>query len=299
MNVLKKSTVAWTAYLTRVPRSLSALRFFAHAGVAGVLGGKIPYGEGNVIILPNVQRLDEGSFFEACAEYRFKRQGTTPPDWAGRVLVPGLQPIEDAIVDLEKRVAELQKERQSRNVEWEERAAYRKLLYEKGKTQLEPVVLRALDDLDFGSSPGEVIAGTIHEIDGRTSEGSSSGILEVKGSKNLIAQSEFSPFVIKMLADAEVSKKYSKGILVGNGLCETEPTQRLGDSVFSPHVLDGARRNSVALINSVELYWLCCALLRGDSVDKNAVREAILTGNGYVDLKPFSGQPPFPIPIQH
>ena len=59
------------------------------------------------------------------------------------------------------------------------------------------------------------------------------------------------------------------------------------------HVLDGARRHSVALVNSVELYWLCCALLRGDVVDKNAVREAILGSNGYVDLRPFCGGPPF------
>jgi hypothetical protein len=152
----------------------------------------------------------------------------------------------------------------------------------------------ALFDFDVVvTSASEVIAGTIHEIDGRTTKGSSAGIVEVKGSKNQIVQSEFSPFVPKILADAEVNKKYSKGILVGNGLCETQPDKRLGDSVFSPNVLDGAKRTSVALINSVELYWLCCALLRGDSVDKNAVREAMLTGNGYVDLKPFSGVSPF------
>jgi hypothetical protein len=293
VNVLRKSTVAWTSYLVRTPRSLEALKFFAHAGTAGALGGKMPYGEGHLIILPNVQSLDEKSFFEACAEYRFKRQGTIPPEWIGRTLVPGLEPIEAAIAGLDKRLAELQQERQLRVTEFEGRTSYRKLLYEKGKAQLEPVVLRALDDLDFGTTPGEVIAGTIHEIDGRTTKGSSAGIVEVKGSKNQIAQSEFSPFVTKILADAEVNKKYSKGILVGNGLCETEPSKRLADSVFSPHVLDGAKRNSVALVSAVELYWLCCALLRGDLVDKNAIREVILAGNGYVDLKPFSGPPPF------
>jgi len=293
VGVLRKSTVAWTSYLTKVPRSFEALKFFAHAGMAGALGGKMPYGEGHLIILPNVQSLDEKAFFEACAEYRFKRQGTVPPEWAATTLIPGLQPIEAAIEDLDKRLSDLQKERQFRSMELEGRTSYRKLLYEKGKAQLEPIVLRALEDLDFGTSPGEVIAGTIHEIDGRTTKGSGAGIVEVKGSKNQISQSEFSPFVTKILADAEVSNKYSKGILVGNGLCETTPSARLGDSVFSPHVLDGARRNSVALINSAELYWLCCALLRGDPVDKNAVREAILAGSGYVDLKPFSGASPF------
>jgi hypothetical protein len=292
VGVLKKSTVAWTAYLTKVPESFKDLKAFAYAGTAGVLGGKMPYGEGHIIILPNVQHLDEPAFFEACSEYRFKRQGTTPPDWAAKVLVPGLQPIESAIADLDKRIGDLQSERQLRAVELDGRTAYRKLLYEKGKSQLEPIVLRALDDLDFGTTPGELIA-EIHEIDGRTTMGSSTGIVEVKGSKNQIAQSEFSPFVTKILADAEVSKKYSKGILVGNGFCEAEPNKRIGDSVFSPHVLDGAKRNSVALVNSVELYWLCCALLRGDPIEKSAAREAILTANGYVDLKPFSGHSPF------
>jgi hypothetical protein len=293
VNVLRRSTVAWTSYIIRIPSSLEGLKLFAYAGTAGALGGKMPYGEGHLIILPNVQSLDEKAFFEACAEYRFKRQGTIPPEWVATTVVPGLPPIEDAIADLDKRLAGLQQERQCRVTELAERTSYRKLLYEKGKSQLEPIVLRALGDLDFGTSPGEIIAGTIHEIDGRTTKGSSSGIVEVKGSKNQIAQSEFSPFVTKILADAEVNKKYSKGILVGNGLCETEPSERLGDSVFSPHVLDGAKRNSVALINAVELYWLCCAMLRGDLVDKNAIREAILAGNGYVDLKPFSGQSPF------
>jgi hypothetical protein len=293
VGVLRKSKVAWTSYLTQVPAAFKALKVFAHAGAAGILGGKMPHGEGHIVILPNVSRLDEAAFFEACAEYRFKRQGTTPPDWAGKILVPGLPPIEAAIAELDKRIGDLQSARQLRSAELEGRVAYRKLLYEKGKAQLEPIVLRALDDLDFGTTPGETMPGTIHEIDGRTSKGSSTGVVEVKGSKNQIAQSEFSPFVTKILADAEVNNKYSKGILVGNGFCETEPSKRLGDSVFSPHVLDGAKRSSVALINSVELYCLCCALLRGDSVDKGAVREAILTGNGYVDLKPFSGETPF------
>lgn len=251
----------------------------------------MPYKEGHIILLPNVTRLDEEAFFEACAEYRFKRQGSRPPEWTERVFLPGIPPLEATIAELDEQIADLQKTKQLRERELEERCAYRKLLYEKGRTQLEPIVLRAFDDLEFSTSPSEIIKGTSYEIDGRTTKGSTPGIVETKGSKNQIVQSEFSPLVTKVLADAEVTKSFSKAILVGNGLCETEPGSRLGGKVFSPHVLAGARINSVALINSVELYWLCCALLRGDQVDKAAAREAILTGNGYVDLKPFSGTP--------
>jgi hypothetical protein len=295
IDVLKKSTIEFTAYLPKVPITppLSALKFFAHAGAGGAVAGKMPYSEGHLILLPNLTRLDEQAFFEACAEYRFTRQGSTPPEWMKQILVPGIASLEAKIVELDTQIAELQNTKQLREQELEERSAYRKLLYEKGKTQLEPIVLRALDDLEFGTTPSEIIKRTNYQIDGRTTKGSTPGILETKGSKNQIAQSEFSPLVIKLLADSDVSHSFSKGILVGNGLCETEPGSRLGDTVFTPHVLDGAKRNSVALINSVELYWLCCALLRGDNVDKNAIREAILTANGYVDLKPFSGTLPF------
>lgn len=295
IDLLKKSTIEFTAYLPKVPITLplNALKFFAHAGAGGAVAGKMPYSEGHLILLPNLTRTDEEAFFEACAEYRFKRQGSPPPGWIKQVLLPGTAPLEAKIVELNTQIAELQNTKQLREQELEERSAYRKLLYEKGKTQLEPIVLRALDDLGFGTSPSEVIKGTNYEIDGRTTIGSTPGIVETKGSKNQIAQSEFSPLVTKVLADAEDTKTFSKAIFVGNGLCETEPGSRLGDKVFSSHVMAGAKLNSVALINAVELYWLCCALLRGDNVDKAAVREAILTSNGYVDLKPFSGTTPF------
>jgi hypothetical protein len=202
-------------------------------------------------------------------------------------MVPRLQPIQDQISDVEKKMTALEAEKQQHQQRFEDRAAYRKLLYEKGKSQLEPIVLRAFDDLEFGTTPGEMIKGTIHEIDGRTKNGSNPGIVEVKGSKNAISQAEFAVFPPKILADAQASKNYSKGILVGNGFCEKSPAERLGESVFTPHALDGAKIMSVALINSVELYWLCCTLLDGGAVDKEAVREKILTTNGYVDLKPF------------
>ena len=181
----------------------------------------MPYQEGHIIVLPNVLKLDEESFLNVCAEYRFKRQGTTPPEWESKVVMPGLLEIEAAIADVDKQIAELQKARQRVQEQMEERASYRKLLYEKGKVQPEPIVLRALDDLEFGTSPSEIIQGTQYEIDGRTTKGSIPGIIETKGSKNVIAQSEFSPFVTKILADSDVSNIFSKGILVGNGLCET------------------------------------------------------------------------------
>jgi hypothetical protein len=209
------------------------------------------------------------------------------------VYLPGLSPIESEIAEIDKEISDLRERRQRAEQRAEKRSAYLKLLYEKGKAQLEPAVRLALNDLGFGATPGDVIKGTNYEIDGRTTTGSSPGIVEVKGSKKQIALDEFSPFIVKILADHQATNVASKGVLVGNGLCETEPENRLGHAIFSPHVLDGAKRNSVALINSAELYWVCCTLLEGATPDLAAVREAILGGNGHVDLKAFCGKPPW------
>ena len=295
VTVLKKSTVAWTAYVNKTPvHPFSALRFFASAGSGALVGAKMPYSEGHLILLPNLKHMNEDSFFEACAEYRYKRQGTTPPDWVNQVLLPGMGPMEEEISELQKQLSALQKAKEKKKQTLEELSAYKKLLYEKGKTQLEPVVRRALNHLEFAATPGELIEGTNYEVDGKTEEGSIQGIVEVKGSKKQIVLDEFSPFVVKILADFQTTGVMRKGILVGNGLCETKPESRLDSSIFSPHVLDAAKRNSVALINTTELYWLCCALLSGEGIEKEAVRETVLRTNGYVDLKPFCRNLPFP-----
>jgi hypothetical protein len=295
VTVLKNSEVAWTAYFADTPEyPFSDLRFFATAGRGTALAGKMQCGEGHLIVLPNLTLLDEESFFEACADYRYKRQGSTPPDWVKSVSVPGLGLIEADIAKIDKQMSDLETARKELEQGFDERASYRKLLYEKGKTQLEPIALRALDDLGFGTKPSEIIRGTNYEIDGRTTKGSSPGIIETKGSKKQILLDEFSPFVVKLLPDYDATGVMSKGIFVGNGLCGDDPGKRLGNVVFSPHVLKAATGHSVALINSVELYWLCCDLLSGRTVDLEALRETILAANGYVDLKKFcDGEPPF------
>jgi hypothetical protein len=294
VRVLKKSTVAWTAYVAKTPDyPFNTFRFFASVGAGTSVAGVMPYRAGHLILLPNLEQLDETQFLDACAEYRFKRQAAVPHDWVKHVYLPGLMSIESDIANVDKQISELQTTKNQKQELFDNRAAYRKLLYEKGKAQLEPIVLRALNDLAFKTKPSEVIAGTNFEIDGRTTVGSLRGIIEIKGSKNPIVLDEFSPFVVKILADHQANNASSKGILVGNGLCETIPEKRVGDSIFSPHVIDAAQTHSVVLINTVELYWLCCTLLDGAKLDLGAIRELILGCNGYADLKPFCGKSPW------
>ncbi len=53
---------------------------------------------------PNLTSLHERSFFEACYEYRFKRQGTSPPEWVTSTFLPGWSELQAAITDLDKEI---------------------------------------------------------------------------------------------------------------------------------------------------------------------------------------------------
>jgi hypothetical protein len=294
-KVIKASTVSWTAFIDhKIPYPFLDPLIFARNGRDAIVGASVPVRSGHIIFLPNLKQLDEASFFEACLDYRSRREGTPVPAWVQSVYLPDKYGLHQAIASLELKVERLQEEVREKRMALSALLGFKKLLYEKGKTQLEPIVLKALDTIGFQTSPGELIAGTNFEIDGRTRVGSSPGVLEIKGSKNQIALDEFSPFTTKILSDFQATNVHSKGILVGNGLCLERPDKRLGSRVFSTHVLDAAKRNSVALVNSVELYAVVSNLLEGRIPDVGLLREAILTANGYADLSTFIVKSPFP-----
>lgn len=287
-EVLRNSEVAWSAYFhARPAHPFTFDSIFATNGSDAFIGSIATFGSGYLVFLPNFKSLDEQTFLKVCAEYRFAREGTPPPKWAPEIYLPGLEEATEAVRQAEEAVASAQRKRDELAAAAGELEAHKKLLYEKGKFQLEPAVRKAFDLLGFRTTESEVIKGTEFEIDGRTTVGSVGGILEVKGSKNQIVLAEFSKFVVKPLADFEATKKMPKGIFVGNGLCEQSPTTRLGETVFSPHVLDAANTHSIALINSVELYWLVCHILAGEPTKVDKIRELILNGSGYVSLQPY------------
>ena len=293
--VIKTSSVQWSAFIAATPPDrFTSTKFFARNGAGSFIGGQVAFEPGNVVFLPNFKQLNEEQFFEACCEYRFKREGTPPPPWAEEVSLPGASDSDSKIAQIDERVREIEQLRLEAIRERDGLLAFKKLLYEKGKTQLEPIVLRALDQLGFATTPSATIQDTGLEIDGRTTEGSQPGILEVKGSKKQISFDEFSSFVPKILADFQASGCASKAIFVGNGLCEVPPEERIGDKVFSPHVLQAAKSQSIVLVSSVELFAVMCGVLSGDITDFETIRETILTTNSFVNLMQFCRKSPFP-----
>jgi len=294
-KVVQNSIVHWTAFMDRrLPCPFDNPRIFARNATDSVVGAVLECARGHIVFLPNLEELDEEEFLAACMVYRFEREGTNPPAWVPYVYLPGENEAISVITGFQVEIKRLQRKRMSELERREELLEHKKLLYEKGRARLEPAVRKVLDELGFQTTPPEVLPESDFEIHGRTTGGSVQGVLEVEGSNRQISYEEFAEFIPKLVEDIKNNNVHSKGIFVGNGLCEDAPSSRLGTTVFSAEVLEAAGKHSVTLVNSVELYWVVCCVLSKEITHLETIRETILRTSGYVDLSAFCGNSPFP-----
>jgi hypothetical protein len=292
-KVIQNSRVQWTAFVDQRPLCpLNNPKIFARNPSDSIVGAILEYSRGHIVLLPNFEQLDEGGFLAACTEYVHDDEGSEPPPWLPSVHLPGEGEINGVITSIQFEIRDLQQERLSQLRQRESLLEYKKLLYEKGRTRLKPVVRKALECLGFEPTPPETIPGSPLQVHGRIKGGPAPGVFEVRGSNRQISREELEEFVQELLADLERTNIHSKGILIGNGFCEDTPTRRLGATVFSAEVLKAAERCSVALVNSVELYCIVCSALSKQLAGLEAIRKKIFETSGYVDLRVFCADLP-------
>jgi len=287
-KVVQNSKVHLTAFVD--PCGLCPLnnpKVFARNASGSIVGAILEYSRGNIVLLPNFEQLDERGFLAACTEYVHDGEGSNLPPWLPLVHLPGEGQVNGVITSIQFEIRKLQQERLSQLRQRQNLLEYKKLLYEKGRARLEPAVRKALECLEFETTPPETIPGSPLPVHGRIKGGPAPGVFEVRGSNRQISREELEEFVSKLLVDLERTNIPSKGILIGNGFCEDTPTRRLGATVFSAEVLKAAERCSVALVNSVELYCIVCSSLSRQLADLEAIRKKIFETSGYVDLRVF------------
>jgi hypothetical protein len=93
----------------------------------------------------------------------------------------------------------------------------------------------------------------------------------MQGSKNLVGLEEFSLFISKLLEDFRHTKIQTKGILIGNGLCEKPPITRLGKLVFfGPRPSRGENQfNSAGKLSRTLLAPMQCVIRRDVGPSEN------------------------------
>ncbi len=297
-NVLQNSSVHSTASIgPPLPCPFDNPRVFARNGESSIVGAALECGRGHLVFLPNFDSLDEKAFITACMEYRFEREAINQPAWLRSVFLPGEIEANNALTAIQIEMKRLERRRMAELERREQLLEFKNLLYEAERHRLANAVRRALIELGFRPATKDPIPGSLIQFDAGSNGGSSPALLRVAGSNGQITYSEFAAFAEMLARTTECAGSPHKAIFVGNGFCQSSPSSRLGTSVFSAKVLEGAKEYSVALVNSVELYSVVCGVLSRKQSDLGAIRETILGTSGYVDLKIFCDNPSFSIDL--
>lgn len=199
------------------------------------------------------------------------------PEWADRYSLPAEAPIREEIAALEEERRKAERKLADARERAAEAAEANKLLYEKGKDVLEPIVRSALRYL--GAEVRTPEADGIE--DGLLIRSEGAAVLEIKGREAQIRQTDVRQ-VVQWATDARLRDGIDyKPIIVGNPHCETSPLER-GDPL-APNATTYAENGDVALVTTTQIYEGLRRKQAGD-FDEEGFWRTIFESKGHVDL---------------
>ncbi len=282
---IKRGNVRWQAYLDY----FDDLNVFAEIVKNKIIGATVNLKNGKIIFLPTLQEKND-ELLLGCVENSFETYSETPsPDWISEFILPREKEVGQEIEKIQKESDKIKEQEEIVKGKLKEITKFKKLLYETGKYQLEPVVRDVFRLLgftvydDYKPEPTSNI-----EIDAMIECKYGKAILEIKGTEKSIVLDHFTQLTNKTVDDLKITNEHKKGILIGNGSRTSKhPKDRRGDIIFGQHVKESAERQSVTLINTVDLYELVCSILSNDEVNKAKLQQKILESNGVCEFKEF------------
>ena len=260
--------------------ALKVSTIIARNKVGNVIALEIPFGKGKFIFLPPFGETEVEKVSGVLVDCIRKSLQWTPPllkpDWLKDYVLPGEQ---DLLKELERVDNELKKMdgekeillKRSQEFEW-----LKGLLHETGKYSLEPSVRKAFCVIGFDvKEPDEYE----EDYDLFAIEGEISIIGEIEGSTKIIDVWKYRQ-LLDYVEDLRSKGKKCKGVLIGNGLLEIDPSLR-GEQ-FSGHAIEGCDRQKFCRMTTYELYKTVDAVLSNSKNQelKNLIKEKILSCDG-------------------
>ena len=240
------------------------------------------YSNGLIINLPSLDYNKDASKFigviRQCAErFLFKRQQTPPPSWTNLFSLKGESEYEEKLSLLNKKIDQLETEKNDIEKEKLELTQFKGLLYEQG-FELEILVLKSFRLFGF-KAENRKQDDLEHDVVFESIEGR--GIAEIEGKDNdAIHISKLDQLNRAVDEDFELTEKYPQGLLIGNHYRLTNPEKR--KEAFTEKVKIVAGKKSFGLLTTVEIYKAISHLLENpkDEDFKKKCREKILTTEG-------------------
>lgn len=246
-----------------------------------VIALEIPFGKGKFIFIPLFKGTTDigkvsGILIDCIKKSLHFTSPLTKPIWLKSYILPGEKDLLEETERLEIEISKIMAEKEKLQKKEEEFGWLKSLLYETGKYSLEPSVRKAFRIIGFAvKEPDEYE----EDYDLFAIEGEISIIGEIEGSTKIVDVWKYRQ-LLDYVEDLKSKGKKCKGVLIGNGLLEIDPSLR-GEQ-FSEHAIEGCDRQKFCRMTTYELYKTVDAVLSDPQNQglKNLIKEKILSCEG-------------------
>jgi hypothetical protein len=211
---------------------------------------------------------------------------TPQPGWIldPRYLLEKEKNLREIMIEKEEKVRTVQSEIQNLKDELNEEISIKDLLFEQGKP-LEDAIFKALKTIGFSTSQYKENDSEF-DVVFECSEGRLLGEAEGKDNKaiNIDKLRQLEMNINEDLAREEVTSP-AKAVLFGNAYRLLPIVER--KEIFTEKCLIASERSKVALINTVDLFFICKKRESLSEDDKQNIRMKILSTTGIVDFSSY------------
>ena len=175
------------------------------------------------------------------------------PNWTDMISLPGLDALDTVVAGAQSELTAAQEHLRRSEIERDDLASWRRMLWTAGHNQLEPLVNRALRMLGFETSEEAAQRTALYE------RGEKVAIFSIDGSVGQIDVETYRGLLNRVQDELEQSGELLKGILIGNGYRLELPSNRRDQ--FSESCRRGAQSQGYSLLTTTELFGAVHAAL--------------------------------------
>lgn len=242
-----------------------------------VIAFEIQWDRGKFIFLPPFKPEDEkkvaGVLIDCVRKSLNWSIPLTKPEWLGKYELPGEKGLQKQLKDVERKLKIVDDNKKDIQVEINEIEMLKSLLYESGKYGLEPAVRKAFRILGFHVLEPEKYQ---EDYDLFAKEAGFLVIGEIEGTEKQVDVQKYRQ-LLDYVTDATLKGKKCKGILIGNGYKNMEPSQRTEQ--FTEYAIRGCESQKYCRIATTELYKAVKTILANPNNEgiKRTIKEKILS----------------------
>ena len=252
-------------------------------GTDKTVAAVIPYGNGKIVLLPQIREEEEyntegvwkengkkylDSLFELNRRLSIADEEMDLPEWANNIYILDEKAKLEKQNTIENKIAKLQEELENERVAIQAVQKYKLLLTSSGRV-LEEIAKQVLAEIGFTLLEAEKGRSDIVAKYGETAI-----VAEVKGVTKSAAEkhaAQLEKWVAQYIEENEVSPK---GILIVNGFCDTPLSERL-EEVFPQQMLKYCIARGHVLLTSTQLLCLYIEICKNPVCKEERITELL------------------------